>query len=168
MSKSTRNWILAVLLLLLEAPATAPARAQTEPRQVTDDEVNAIARDLYCPVCEATPLDVCPTQACADWRDVIRTKLAEGQSESEIRAYFAEQYGARALSEPPREGFTLAVWILPIVAVAAGAFFFSRYLAQIRTPAHPAGDREAAQEPGEVETAVDDYQARIEQELREM
>ena len=26
----------------------------------SDDEVNAIARQLYCPVCENTPLDVCP------------------------------------------------------------------------------------------------------------
>ena len=32
---------------------------------VTDDEVNALAQELYCPVCENVPLDVCPTRACA-------------------------------------------------------------------------------------------------------
>ncbi len=40
----------------------APALAQGQPP--TDDEVNRIAKQLYCPVCENTPLDVCPTQAC--------------------------------------------------------------------------------------------------------
>jgi cytochrome c-type biogenesis protein CcmH/NrfF len=50
----------------------------TEPTGPTDDEVNAIAKQLYCPVCENIPLDVCPTQACAQWRDLIREKLARG------------------------------------------------------------------------------------------
>ena len=52
--------LLVVLGFLLLA---TPALAQDAP--VTDDEVNEVARDLYCPVCENTPLDVCPTQACA-------------------------------------------------------------------------------------------------------
>ncbi|HET6824267.1 MAG TPA: cytochrome c-type biogenesis protein CcmH, partial [Anaerolineales bacterium] len=49
----------------------------------TDDEVNRIAKQLYCPVCESTPLDACPTEACRQWRDLIRTMLAEGRSEAE-------------------------------------------------------------------------------------
>ena len=55
------------------APRRAPISAS---RRST--EVNAIASQLYCPVCESTPLDVCPTEACRQWRDVIRTMLTEG------------------------------------------------------------------------------------------
>jgi cytochrome c-type biogenesis protein CcmH len=139
--------------------------AQSGGRVVTDDEVNAIAKDLFCPVCESTPLDVCPTQACADWREVIRTKLSEGQSAEEIREYFALQYGARALAEPPREGFTLAVWVLPIGAVVAGVFLFGRYLRRIRT-ATDTGPAAAAPAV-EPEQPPDEYEARIERELRE-
>jgi cytochrome c-type biogenesis protein CcmH len=167
-----RPYTIAVSLLglfLLVVAGALPAVAQ---RPVSDDEVNAIAKKLYCPVCESTPLDVCPTQACADWREVIRTKLGEGQTEEEIRDYFETQYGARALSEPPRQGFTLAVWILPIAAIVIGAFVFSRYLRRIRTEAGaPAG----VDGPAPVETPLeegvmprDDYEARIERELREM
>jgi cytochrome c-type biogenesis protein CcmH len=143
-----------------------PAGAQEPSRIVSDDEVNAIAKNLFCPVCESTPLDVCPTQACADWREVIRSKLAEGQTEEQIRAYFAEQYGARALAEPPRQGFTLGVWIVPIVAVAAGGAFFGLYLRRIRH-AEEAPPAAAALAAGELPPAQDDYQARIEKELRE-
>ena len=64
----------------------------------SDDEVNAIAKDLYCPVCENVPLDVCPTQACAQWRALIREKLIDGWSEQQIKQYFVDQYGDRVLA----------------------------------------------------------------------
>jgi cytochrome c-type biogenesis protein CcmH len=157
----------AVLLALL---LTLPAAGQTgDARLVTNDEVNAIARELYCPVCESTPLDVCPTQACADWREVIRVKLSEGQSEEEIKAYFAEQYGPRALAEPPREGFTSMVWIVPIVAVVAGGIFFTRYMRRIKTAGpFPIEGSPLSQAPHSgADPAPDDYTTRVERELQE-
>jgi len=47
---------------------------------VTDNQVNAVAHELYCPVCENIPLDVCPTQACAQWRELIRQQLGQGMT----------------------------------------------------------------------------------------
>src|SRR5512145_724720 len=85
----------------------------------TDDEVNRIAKQLYCPVCESTPLDVCPTEACRQWRDLIRTMLAEGKSEEEIKQYFVAQYGIRVLAEPPNR---LATYLIPTIAILLGAF----------------------------------------------
>ena len=61
-----------LLLILVGASASIVFAQDTFP---TDDDVNKIARQLYCPVCESTPLDVCPTEACRQWRDVIRTML---------------------------------------------------------------------------------------------
>ena len=89
----------------------------------TDDEVNRIAKQLYCPVCESTPLDVCPTEACRQWRDLIRTMLAEGKSDSEIKQYFVEHYGARVLAEPPNR---LVTYLVPAVAILLGAFLLFR------------------------------------------
>lgn len=86
----------------------------------SDDEVNAIAKQLYCPVCENIPLDVCPTQACAEWRELIRLKLSEGWNEEEIKVYFAEQYGDRVLATPPPRGFNLLIFIIPGVGILAG------------------------------------------------
>lgn len=163
--------LLALLLaLLLGAVVTNSAAAQSgEPQTVTDDEVNEIARGIFCPVCENTPLDVCPTQACADWREIIRTKLSEGETEQEIKDYFVEQYGPRTLAEPPQRGFTLVVWIIPIVVVVVGGFFFSRYVRGIQTAdsapvmvVDPTVQPVSGKEP-----AQDDYTARIESELKE-
>jgi cytochrome c-type biogenesis protein CcmH len=85
----------------------------------TDDEVNKIAKQLYCPVCESTPLDVCPTEACRQWRELIREMLSDGRSEAEIKQYFVEHYGPQVLNEPPNRLLTYAV---PIAAFLLGAF----------------------------------------------
>ena len=89
--------MLVALLSLL--PFAVVSAQDTDPNFPTDDEVNAIAKQLYCPVCENIPLDVCGTQACAQWRELIREKLIEGWSEDEIKEYFSNQYGDRVLSE---------------------------------------------------------------------
>lgn len=94
----------------------------------TDDEVNRIARQLYCPVCENTPLDVCPTEACRQWRELIRQMLAEGKSEAEIKQYFVEHYGARVLSEPPRQGFNWIVYLAPPLLILGGVILLFRTL----------------------------------------
>ena len=112
-----------MLTLILASVITGMAFAQGEDLGgPTDDEVNAIAKQLFCPVCENTPLDVCPTQACAQWRALIREKLTEGWSEDEIKGYFVDQYGARALSEPPLQGFNWLVYIVPPILFVIGAY----------------------------------------------
>ena len=162
----------ALILVMLFTILLLSSVAYSQTRDVTDDEVNAVAKDLYCPVCESTPLDVCPTQACADWREVIRDKLGQGQTPGEIREYFALQYGTRALAEPPREGFSLALWIIPIAAVLVGGFFFLRYVRGIRVGAEEDTITSVDLDSSTANTSEDipesdDYEARIEQELRE-
>ena len=126
----------------------------------TDDEVNRIAKQLYCPVCESTPLDVCPTEACRQWRDLIRTMLAEDKSEEEIKQYFVEQYGARVLAEPPNR---LVAYLVPAIAILLGVLFLARGFQMWMKPSRAQAD--AVNPLGEVEH-VDPYVARLEEELK--
>lgn len=105
-------WLTGLALLCL---ALVPSiLAQEEP---TQDDINAVARKLFCPVCENTPLDVCPTQACQNWRDEIRVALLEGKSEQEILDDFARKYGDSVLAQPPARQWV--AWVLPLVFVIA-------------------------------------------------
>jgi cytochrome c-type biogenesis protein CcmH len=122
----------------------------------TDDQVNAVARQLYCPVCENIPLDVCPTAACAQWRATIREKLAEGWTEDQIKSYFVEQYGERVLAQPTTRGLNLLVWVLPPLALLAGAFFLFRFL-RSATASKPA--------PVASPTSGDEFERQLEKEL---
>lgn len=131
----------------------------------TDDEVNAIAKQLYCPVCENTPLDVCPTEACRQWRELIRQQLAEGKTEQEIKDYFVANYGARVLAEPPRTGFNWLVYIIPPVLILVGALIlFNAFRAWTKPKSAEAGlgqEKEAGSSSN-----TDEYVARLEEELK--
>ena len=126
----------------------------------TDDEVNRIAKQLYCPVCENTPLDVCPTEACRQWREEIRSMLADGKSEDEIKRHFVDYYGARVLNEPPNR---LATYFVPAVAVILGAFLLFRgFQLWMRPTATQAGPDTSGAQP----IQQDKYIARLEEELK--
>ena len=172
MPKNVIRWLFLVLLLAL-LPAAVYGQDD-----ISDDEVNEVAKDLYCPVCESTPLDVCPTQACADWRELIRTKLAAGDTRQDVLDYFARQYGDGVLANPPRRGVSLIVlWVLPVLIVLLGGLLFFRLLRGMRvapaTTAPPlAGPRpqgEGALPPpaARPDEPLDDYIARVERELKE-
>ena len=129
----------------------------------SDDQVNRIAHQLYCPVCENTPLDVCPTEACRQWRDLIRQQLSEGWSEARIRQYFVDQYGARVLAEPPRSGLNWLVYILPPLIILGGAFLLIRAL---RSWTRTQGATATGTTKVEGNAEKDEYVARLEDELR--
>ncbi len=145
------------LLLVLSPPRLAAAQNPTP----SDDEVNRIARQLYCPVCENTPLDVCPTEACRQWRELIRQQLAQGWTEEQIKQYFVAQYGARVLAEPPRQGFNWLVYLLPPLIILTGAALLLRAMRAWTRP------RATSPAPGSMgEPLQSEYAARLEEELR--
>ncbi len=113
------------ILVVLVFASTAFAQAEG-PDSISDDQVNAVAKQLYCPVCENIPLDVCPTQACAEWREMIREKLAEGWNEIQVKNYFVNQYGDRVLGAPPARGLNWLVYIIPPLAIILGGIFLFR------------------------------------------
>jgi cytochrome c-type biogenesis protein CcmH len=138
-----------------------PASAQvTTPSNPTDDQVNAIAKQLYCPVCENIPLDVCGTKACAQWRDLIRLRLAEGWTETQIKQYFVDQYGDRVLAIPPAHGLNWLVYFVPPLAILIGVFVLYRALYSWKRHGSKSKPDENLSKP------KDEYIQRIEEELR--
>jgi cytochrome c-type biogenesis protein CcmH len=160
----TTNTIRLLFFFIFFSLSIFPIAAVSAQKAIpSDDEVNAIAKQLFCPVCENTPLDVCPTQACHDWRELIRQMLAEGKTSGEIKQYFVDHYGARVLSEPPQAGLNWLVYVVPPVAFLLGVFLlFTAFRTWKKLPKEPAGEALAQSEPA----AKDEYAARVEEELR--
>jgi cytochrome c-type biogenesis protein CcmH len=150
--------LIVLLIGLIALFQVEVVKAQEVP---TDDQVNAIAKQLYCPVCENIPLDVCPTQACAQWRELIREKLSAGWTEAEIKTYFVAQYGDRVLASPPATGLNWLVYIIPPLVIIAGAYILYRALLAWRQAPPELPDQNQPEDE-----ADDEYVARIEEELR--
>jgi cytochrome c-type biogenesis protein CcmH len=151
-----------VLLLLALLLIAAPTAAQIE---VTADEVNNVARQLYCPVCPNETLDICQTQACIQWRDEIRAQLIEGQTPQQVIDSFARRYGERVLATPQdptlRALSIYTPFVLAGIALVIGALTFLRWTRkpQSMPPASTAG--------GDMPPTDEAYRSLLERDLRD-
>ncbi len=78
-----------------------------------------IYREARCPTCN-TPLDVSNSPAAQAIKDFIQVRVAKGQSEQQILDALQAEFGREVLATPPKEGFDLVAWLVPILLVVAG------------------------------------------------
>ena len=77
---------------------------------------------LMCPVCEGQTIAESKATIAEDMKEMISNKITEGQTDLEILNYFEDRYGTEILANPPKEGFNLIVWILPILGIICAMF----------------------------------------------
>jgi cytochrome c-type biogenesis protein CcmH len=53
-------------------------------------------------------------------RAIVRERLAAGERPEQVIQYFVDKYGQWILLSPQRHGFTLLVWVVPMVATLIG------------------------------------------------
>ncbi len=155
-------WLLLTLLFAVLLLSALPVLAQEG--GVTEDEVNAVAQRLFCPVCENIPLDVCGTPACLQWRAEIRTQLEQGQTPDEIVTDFVQRFGERVVGTPQdptlRALSLLTPWLLAGLALVVAVETLLRWRRK-QAAAIPAP---AAETPLPKDDAT--YRERIEADLR--
>jgi cytochrome c-type biogenesis protein CcmH len=115
-----------VLLLALALQAPGPQSSTAGPAVAAQDaELEALTRkvasELRCPVCQGLSIEDSPSEQARNMRDVVRDQLAQGRTPEQVKAYFVERYSEWILLAPKPRGFNLAVYVLPILAVLAGA-----------------------------------------------
>ena len=96
--------------LALAAPAPASEKRPTPAE---------LESELVCPVCETT-LDTSNAPVALRMKAFIRERIAAGDTKSEIKAQLVEQFGTSVLAVPPRRGFDLVAWVLPLAGLALG------------------------------------------------
>jgi cytochrome c-type biogenesis protein CcmH len=158
--------VLILTLIALTSAALAQNGAVSTPtpaarRIVTQDDINRIARQMYCPVCENEPLDACRTAACQQWRAQIGQMLSEGQTEQQIKDYFVARYGVRVLAQPPAEGTSLWLYVLPVVGLLLGIVVVVWIMRRMRARA----SQSAALPPASPSTG-DEYVDQVERDLQ--
>jgi cytochrome c-type biogenesis protein CcmH len=84
-------------------------------------------------------------------RAVIRSKLSAGESDQQILDEFVGSYGDGILTEPPKRGVGLGVWLGPVVGVVFGALVLgvlvtSWHRPRVRSPELAVQDPEVAAE----------------------
>jgi cytochrome c-type biogenesis protein CcmH len=92
-------------------------------------------------VCEGETVADSPSGLAADMRSVIRTRLAAGESDQQILDEFVASYGDSILTEPPKHGISLGVWVGPVIGILVGILVLGLLLKTWRrSPTRAAAD----------------------------
>ena len=111
---------LALAVVAVLALSATPGRAQQSATHVTERTVYEVASQLRCVVCQNLSVADSPSEMANQMRAIVRERLAMGESPEQVVQYFVDKYGDWILLSPRRSGFTLLVWLAPVVAVAVG------------------------------------------------
>ena len=110
-------WLaLAVVVVGVLAWAAWPGGAPSDA-----ERAHTLATELRCPDCEGLSVADSSTSTARAIRTEIRHLVAQHRSEAEIRQVYVDRYGESILLRPESSGLSLLVWVLPVLAVLAGA-----------------------------------------------
>ena len=98
-----------------------------EPDEILQDqkqEIRArnISKNIRCMVCQNQSIDDSNASLARDLRILIRNKIKEGKSNTEIYKFLTDRYGDFILLKPALKYETIALWFLPFLFLILGIF----------------------------------------------
>lgn len=128
--------IAAALLLSLPVPQNAHA---VQPNEILKDpklekRAREISLELRCLVCQNQSIDDSDAPLARDLRLLVRERLKEGDSNTEVIDFVVSRYGEFVLLRPPFGWHTLILWLAPGL-VLIGAIFLARSVMHRSRPA---------------------------------
>jgi cytochrome c-type biogenesis protein CcmH len=121
-----RSLQIGVAILIVVAAIWLAIMATSARTPTLDERVAQVASQLQCPGADGLDVASCPSGLAASMRGVIRQQLQSGKSEQQVIAYFVAAYGEGIRQDPPKSGFTLLMWLGPIVMLLVGIFVVAR------------------------------------------
>lgn len=119
---------LLALLLMFSPILATPVTAQSlyNDRQLPDPEQErqamALMETIRCVVCQGQAITGSNADLAADMRGMIRERIAAGEKPEDIRAWLIQNYGEWVSFKPEMGGSSMPLWIMPLFALALGAF----------------------------------------------
>ncbi len=139
-----RSFISVLIFIMCSIPLYAQEKIPPAPfayRQIDDPakEAQALAlmHTLRCLVCDGQSIADSDAPMAGDMRSLVRTRISQGESPENVRAWLIERYGAMISYDPPAQGLALMLWLFPLV-LAGGALLLLRN--RLR-PAQKTGNR---------------------------
>lgn len=116
--------VLLLLFLVIPLTLSLPALAVLPGEQLTDPVLEARARklsaELRCLVCQNQSIDDSDAALATDLRRLVRERIVAGDNDAAIRAFLVARYGEFVLLKPGFSIQTIALWLLPGLALLFG------------------------------------------------
>jgi cytochrome c-type biogenesis protein CcmH len=106
----------------------------------------AIESALRCPSCEDLSVAESSASTAVTVRATVAQLIAEGRTDQQIESYLVDRYGSSIVLDPPASGWSLLVWLLPLLGglaalAALGGVFIRRRTVTDTDPTGPGGPR---------------------------
>lgn len=120
--------LIIAFLIFIASPVFAQ---ELIPKQ--EERYNALGREIRCVVCQSEPVATSSAKIAIDMRDVIKERILAGDSDTQIRKYFADHYGEYVLLRPQVNKVTYLLWLAPILLLVFGVFFALKNIGNKKT-----------------------------------
>ncbi|MGZ5063772.1 MAG: cytochrome c-type biogenesis protein [Usitatibacter sp.] len=131
---------LAIAALVFASLAFGQAEEIARPDAKVEARLKALAEELRCLVCQNQTIADSNAPLALDLRNQIRTQIAQGRSDTEIREYMVDRYGDFVLYRPPFKATTVLLWIGPFALLAFGIGVAAVVARRRRAQPRPAAD----------------------------
>jgi cytochrome c-type biogenesis protein CcmH len=112
--------VAAVLMLGLTAPAVAVQPDEMLPDPTMEQRARDLSQHLRCLVCQNQSIDDSDAGLARDLRLLVRERLKEGDSDSEVIDFLVKRYGEFVLLKPRFSWHTALLWAAPAAVLLAG------------------------------------------------
>lgn len=125
--------LFALLLAAQTLTASAQERAVPEYSAELEAEAREVGKSLRCVVCQNQSIEDSAAPLAADMRQLVRERLAAGDTPKQVRAFMTTRYGNFVLMKPPFQPDTLLLWLGPglfLLLASTGWFIYLKPRAQ--------------------------------------
>jgi cytochrome c-type biogenesis protein CcmH len=131
-----RRAVAALLLACTSTLAFPQADEVARPDPAVEKRLKELGEELRCLVCQNQTIADSNAPLALDLRNQIRTQIAQGRTDDQIRAYMVERYGEFVLYKPPFMATTALLWAGPFLLLLVGGVIWAVVARRTaRTPA---------------------------------
>jgi cytochrome c-type biogenesis protein CcmH len=109
-----------VPLIVISASAVFIEKKLEDPAQ--EARARDISGEIRCLVCQNQSILDSNADLAKDLRQIVRERIALGETDDEVRAFLVERFGDWVLLDPPFKMTTLFLWLGPALIFLLGAF----------------------------------------------
>ncbi|MCL6377527.1 cytochrome c-type biogenesis protein CcmH [Pectobacterium brasiliense] len=128
--------------LLLSFSVQASSEVLRFDNDTQEQQFRELTMQLRCPKCQNNSIADSNSMIASDMRQKVYELMQQGQTKEQVVDYMVDRYGYFVTYEPPITPFTILLWLLPALFLAAGAWMIIRRAHRIRSTKEPMSEQD--------------------------
>ncbi|MEQ9865787.1 cytochrome c-type biogenesis protein [Pectobacterium aroidearum] len=128
--------------LLLSFSVLASSEVLRFDNDTQEQQFRELTMQLRCPKCQNNSIADSNSMIASDMRQKVYELMQQGQTKEQVVDYMVDRYGYFVTYEPPITPFTILLWLLPALFLAAGAWMIIRRAHRIKSVKEPMSEQD--------------------------